>query len=511
MAEFEVELNVESGRGAYRNFIEGLCVQLRVTFSHNLPVLPFQHNPPTRWFGVVLQTNSVKHSIKLRIRRDNLYVDGYQMFNSTQWWEFGRTSSTSPHLIAGSTFLGFNGDYNALEHAAKKKRNNIDLGQTPLKNAVCKLSTTSTISITHARSLIVVIQMISESIRFTCISNHLLAKFSCSSPPSKCMLALENGWGDLSAALLREDADPKYIFRLPQDNAMNIKSTLDAVTVLGILLRSIRASLSSSSTMALLAAPVVGRPLVEVFTVRINNIDGEDPGQLYGTITVTDGLSSQYIYNQSRDNYESISPRDTVLLTGPTARSISAYGSFTIDVALKDMDKLSPDDDVSSGQISWNVFNTTNEYDKPLYDDIPGRYGSVTVNYVVLSDAVEATVEVTLINRDGENSADVYGLITARNDNFTNESVLFQKISNEHIDVKPGHPIPLSRSVVAVPRNSPLIIRADLMDHDSLSPDDKIAKDTAQFPAQLSGTSQKNISGMYGEIQVKVTWKDTWT
>ncbi|KAI8027926.1 hypothetical protein LOK49_LG02G02112 [Camellia lanceoleosa] len=246
--------------------------------------------------------------------------------------------------------------------------------------------------------------------------------------------------------------------------------------------------------------------MLKVFTVRINNIDEEDPGQLYGTITVTDGLSSQYIYNRSRDNYESIRPRDTTLLTSPAARSISAYDSFTIDAALKDKDKLSLDDDVSSGQISWNVFNTTNEYDKPLYEYVPGKYGSVTVNYIVLSDAVEAIVEVTLINGDGENPVDVYRLITAHNGNFTNESVLFRKISNEYIDVKPGHPIPLSRSVVAIPQNSSLIVRANLMDHDSLSPNDEIANGTTQFPAQLSGTSQKNISGKYGEIQVKVTW-----
>ncbi|CAL5378896.1 unnamed protein product [Camellia sinensis] len=504
MEEFTVEFNVESSSGAYRDFIEGLRVQLRERFSHNLPVLPPQQNPPTRWFDVVLRTNNDNHLIRLRIRRDNLYVDGYQMYNSTQWWEFGRTSSTS-RLIVGSELLGFEGGYNALQDAAGQRMNRIDLGQTPLTAAVNRLALPTT-STTRARSLIVVIQMISESLRFTRISDHLIATFSSSSPPPNWMLALEHGWGDLSAALLRADADPNNFFRLPQPNAMNIVSALDAVSVLGILLRSTRASPSSSLIRALLATLVVGRPLVEVFTVRINNIDEEDPGQLYGTITVTDGLSSQYIYNRSRDNYESISPRDTTLLIGPIARSFSAYGSFTIDVALKDKDKLSPDDDVSSGQISWNVFNITNEYDKPLYDDVPGKYGSVTVNYVVLSDAVEATVEVTLINGDGENSADVYGLITARNGNFMNESVLFRKISNEHIDVKPGHPIPLSRSVVAVPRNSSLIVRADLMDHDNLSPDDEIANGTARFPAQLSGTSQKNISGKYGEIQVKVTW-----
>ncbi|GMP22669.1 hypothetical protein CsSME_00000590 [Camellia sinensis var. sinensis] len=64
-------------------------------------------------------------------------------------------------------------------------------------------------------------------------------------------------------------------------------------------------------------------------------IDGE---KLYGTITVTDGQSSQSIHNRSRDHYESISPGQTALLIGP-ARSISACNGFTIDVVLKDKDK----------------------------------------------------------------------------------------------------------------------------------------------------------------------------
>ncbi|CAL5362812.1 unnamed protein product [Camellia sinensis] len=242
------------------------------------------------------------------------------------------------------------------------------------------------------------------------------------------------------------------------------------------------------------------RPLVEVFSVSINHIDGEN---LHGTITVTDARGSQSIYNRSRDHYESISPGQPVLLTGP-ARSILAYDNIAIDVALKDKDKLSPDDDVSSKQTWWNAYlNTTNKYDEPLYDDFPLKNGSVTVNYVVLSHAFEATVEVTFVNRggEGENSAHVYGLLTARNGNLMNESVLFRKKSDEHVDIRPEQPIPLSRSVVAVPSNSSLIVRADLMDHDG-----EIAKGTAEFPAQLSGTSQKNIFGQHGEIRVKVTW-----
>ncbi|KAL7265713.1 hypothetical protein ACSBR1_003489 [Camellia fascicularis] len=199
----------------------------------------------------------------------------------------------------------------------------------------------------------------------------------------------------------------------------------------------------------------IGRPMVEVFSVRINHIDGE---KLYGTITVTDGLSTQSIYNRSRDHYESISLGQTTLLTGP-ARSISASDSFTIDVALKDKDKLSPDDDVSKwfgdGQL------------RSVEESARGYCGSYARR------------------PSGKNSLPVYGLLTARNGNFMNESVLFRKKSDEHVDVRPEQSIPLSRSVVAVPSNSSLIVWAVLMDHNG-----EIAKGTAEFPAQLSGTAQ---------------------
>ncbi|CAL5394829.1 unnamed protein product [Camellia sinensis] len=288
-----------------------------------------------------------------------------------------------------------------------------------------------------------------------------------------------------------EELLPAKLLKRIEELARELKVQIDS-----ILQRSHSGCCCSKVFILIKDMGHIGRPMVEVFSVRINRIDGE---KLYGTITVTDGLSTQSIYNRSRDHYESISPGETALLTGP-ARSISASDSFTIDVALKDKDKLSPDDDVSSEQIPWNVYDS-NKYNEPLYDDVPGKNGSVTVNYVVLRKALEATVEVTLVNGGGENSLPVYGLLTARNGNFMNESVLFRKKSDEHVDVRPEQPIPLSRSVVAVPSNSSLIVWAGLMDHNG-----EIAKGTAEFPAQHSGTAQKNIFGQHGEIRVKVTW-----
>ncbi|GMQ09782.1 hypothetical protein CsSME_00053042 [Camellia sinensis var. sinensis] len=126
--------------------------------------------------------------------------------------------------------------------------NNIALGLTAFTNAVNDLATPTISYVDRMRSLIIVIQMICELITFTRISD-LAATFnsSSSSPPPDWMQALVRNWGDLFAALLRADANPNNSFRLPQPNDMNIVSTLDAVVVLCILLRSVRASSSSSS------------------------------------------------------------------------------------------------------------------------------------------------------------------------------------------------------------------------------------------------------------------------
>ncbi|GMQ01677.1 hypothetical protein CsSME_00048233 [Camellia sinensis var. sinensis] len=119
--------------------------------------------------------------------------------------------------------------------------NNIALGRIALTNAINGLATSLISSANRARSLIIMIQMICESIRFTHISDLLAATFSnnSSSPPPNWMLALVRSWGLLSTTLLLADANHAAFFRPSQPNDMNVMSALDAVAALGILLRSI--------------------------------------------------------------------------------------------------------------------------------------------------------------------------------------------------------------------------------------------------------------------------------
>ncbi|KAF8394831.1 hypothetical protein HHK36_018767 [Tetracentron sinense] len=215
-------------------------------------------------------------------------------------------------------------------------------------------------------------------------------------------------------------------------------------------------------------------------------------------------------FNTSTTESESIGPEDDVLLIGPV-RTISGYGTFVIYVDLMDKDTDLPL--LTDGLMAWNPNQRGNVYDQPTSDEVDGDYGddydsgSVIVNYIVLTHAVEATVTVTLLVEDGEDPFHVYGRITACNSTFSEGSLLFRKKSNEHIDVMPGQLIPLSRSVVAVPFDSILTVQADLRDYGAIS-SDVIAKGMAVFHPEFFGTADNSICGPGNKkkILVNVTW-----
>jgi hypothetical protein len=174
-----------------------------------------------------------------------------------------------------------------------------------------------------------------------------------------------------------------------------------------------------------------------------------------------------------------------------------------------DYDALSPDDEVSRGQITWNYYEN-NVYNQPLSAKVKGKYGSIAVGYAVYSNAVTATVQVTLINGDNEDPANVYGKIEASN-TFSNEGItIFNKTDKECVNIRPGEMIPLLRSMVVVPLNSSIKVVADLWDQDTLSPNDSIAKGSVTLAAADSGSNTGTITGKYGSVEVKITWSSNW-
>ncbi|KAI9082873.1 hypothetical protein K1719_035203 [Acacia pycnantha] len=526
--EFTLDpFNVETSHYVdYQDFIRNLRRRLGERTSHNLPALAIYTNDPSRirFFDMVLRTNN--HAVRFRLRMDNLYLIGYQMENG-QWFEFGRTGDQ--HLITepDTEFLGFRGNYDSLPVS----RTNV--GYHSLVNAINQLAEID--SQDREGCLVVVIMMICESARFVPVFEYMATSFlynPYTSIPSDTIaiqpwiMNLVTSWETLSALLLRADAYPdetihnlgfirRNNIRIPP-NDTPITSIPAAIGVLGILMglcfgprgqRLVSRMTSDDDGQCFL-----GIPLVQVFSAQINNIDGEDPGELYGTITINNGFNTEYIYNRTSDNYESISPGQQVTLTGPSY-SVPAFGSFTIKVLLTDYDKISSDDEIINQVIPWYAADIKNEYDKLITSEVFSSIGSVTINYAVFENAVAARVVVNL-EEGGEATTEVYGHVSARYDKQwgmepTATCMLFNRTSDDYVEVNRWQNIPLLRSLVAVPMNHSLKVTAKLYDYDPISADDLIANGTVDFPVpeSLPDISTQDIYGEDGNrVTVSIHW-----
>ena len=184
MSDQTPTLNVDSHRDEYQSFITGLrrLFGNAGSFVHNRPVLRPQATPsaPADWIDVVLHTGTYR--LRLRLRRDNLYLDGFRNdAQGSQWFEIGNEGQGRQHLIPGSRFVGFEGSYAALERAGgvgDQTRLAVQLGQAPLATAVGQLAqftdpSAATHRTTAAHALLVAIQMVCESVRLQWISDRL--------------------------------------------------------------------------------------------------------------------------------------------------------------------------------------------------------------------------------------------------------------------------------------------------------------------------------------------------
>ncbi|KAI9862497.1 MAG: hypothetical protein M1813_004348 [Trichoglossum hirsutum] len=470
MAEFTETFNVGSPADRYKSFIARLRSLARDpnTLSHQLPVLLPQQNPPTRFFDVVLRTE--RRSVRLRIRRDNLYLDGYRDEDGDQWYEFN--NGGNEHLIAGSIFLGFTGSYVAMQNNAGRRREDISLGQLQLNTAVNDL-VGSTVGGDRARALIVIIQMICESMRFVFITNAIADNYTGSGLlPTPRILALENGWGPVSGAGV-----PIHEIEV-DDEIPGGRYSPRWASERGMLARANRFVVS---------------PVTVIDVIALQAVDCCD-----GAVELTWILTVNVRDAHVEDFDQRSAVGDQGLVCGGLHINVSPRPGTSNSVLTQQ--------DTDRGQIAWNVYDHTNVYDKLRVDTISGKYGSAALNYVVMSNAAEALVEVILINGDGEDPADVYGRIYSQNSSFDGEIKLFRRSAKDCVDVRPNNPIPLLRSALAVPMDASLKISAHLWDHDPISSDDEIAKGTAEFKPEILKSASKFIEGQYGKVEVRVSW-----
>ncbi|XP_021287448.1 uncharacterized protein LOC110418946 [Herrania umbratica] len=508
----------------YQTFIQSLRSILSYSISHDINVLMPQ-TQPLSWLDIRLISEDF--TIILRIDKRNLYVRGYSRDDGATFWEFKDSS-----LIPGSSPLTYTGSYVdgvTLIDVANVNRENVQLGFSNLRTAIRNLATNEDpnqkdASEACARALLILTQMIAESTRFQLITSHIVTNWYNSASLTWQLVELQQGFDDFSSAVQRADlpywTNNTPLPNVPYPNRFDIWTVGQAIAALGILLyvprtsnrmkrqTDVDASNARNTDTATDTNVSYVRTLVSIEYVRVNNIDGEDPGDLYGTVKVKDFWGLHTVYDRSSSDYESKGPGGFATLTGPST-AISGGGVFVINVSLWDHDSLSPDDEIAQGNIVWEPRNenlTFANYDKRLEKVVYGKNGNVTVGYSVVRQALNATIEVLLINGDKESPADVYGTIKALQDlgGSSTSLTLFEKSSDKYVEVRPHHSIPLTRSVVVAPASTGLTITTDLWDHDTVSPDDQIAQGSAHFDA-LVGTQTKSIYGEYGEVQVSIT------
>ncbi|XP_066161507.1 60 kDa jasmonate-induced protein [Oryza sativa Japonica Group] len=230
---------------------------------------------------------------------------------------------------------------------------------------------------------------------------------------------------------------------------------------------------------------VHGRRLVELLAVS-SDFDSF-------MISIFDGKRGQIVYNHHQGHHTVIHDSQVcitrgcyrnLVLTGPY-RAISADGSFLIEVDTNNEDvhpdkkRKNNESEVSSddvdGTLFWDSYNDYNytRSDRILAHTIRTSLGPVEVTYAVLTNAVEATVQVKLLLLTGDGAATfagsdtlfVYGDITVRSHCFDVASMLFSHGSQNKVAValtSDTATIPLSRCVVAVPLHHRVEIEAKL-------------------------------------------------
>ncbi|KAL6586788.1 hypothetical protein OROMI_001776 [Orobanche minor] len=262
--------------------------------------------------------------------------------------------------------------------------------------------------------------------------------------------------------------------------------------------------------------------LLEVFSVGIGSNFLRPPFKLYGEIEVNDC----HLFNRDES-----SPQicfDKIEVKFHRRSGFLTLDDFGIYVDLKDVEG----NVFVEGQISWPIRLLEPWYDKRICDLVRGDRGYVAVHYMVIYDGLQAKVKVLLrwINC-GSNydylPTKVYGSLAARYSNHEYsisydekyyQSVLFESGSDDPVNLNIDGSLPLSKSLVCVPRKSSLIIKADLTVADSSLPQPAgpsgaagidVLQGSVEFNAD-DGQSCKDIWGQNYSINISVKWPKIW-
>lgn len=139
---------------------------------------------------------------------------------------------------------------------------------------------------------------------------------------------------------------------------------------------------------------------------------------------------------------------------------------------------------------------------------VEGEGGYVQINYILLRDAVDATLEVSFYT-SLENLEVCGGIVACYEGGFPFECDAFEKtfykasLLELNSSILKSGPVQLQKSQMAVPRKGSLKIEAHLIEVNSRT---KIMRTSCDFPAQTESSSQLFLKGIDCCFKVKVNW-----
>uniref|UniRef100_A0A0D3HN27 DUF6598 domain-containing protein n=1 Tax=Oryza barthii TaxID=65489 RepID=A0A0D3HN27_9ORYZ len=255
-------------------------------------------------------------------------------------------------------------------------------------------------------------------------------------------------------------------------------------------------------------------PCVEVYSCRVIDLTGglEWPIDVFGFVAARDGLDRKrnYIFNRPRGDAQTLTAEDpSFVLTGPI-RAINCSQRIEFEVDLKVRGKTQSDKDkvLSARYIVYETMGPNCMVGWVRSKARPGKRCSVEVTFAHLAGAVEAAIEVRVVQ--GSISG-FCGRFVARTDGYDDDVVLVDSSNDGSVlAVADDGVIKLTRSVAVVESTGVLKIHAIIARNDSSSSGDDgvgvAAEDHAEFAAQRFESSCRTLDLGFCKMLATVSW-----
>ncbi|KAJ1286179.1 hypothetical protein BS78_03G332900 [Paspalum vaginatum] len=214
--------------------------------------------------------------------------------------------------------------------------------------------------------------------------------------------------------------------------------------------------------------------LLQIFSVHVSSLnEGEGlhwPLHVYGLIATRDCLDPRrnYIFQRSRENCQTITKEDPVLLlTGPS-RGVVLIDPVSFEVQLKAKGETESEDKV----LAFDVL--TSQHDSSYWGHPPpivtsfllGKRIELGFTFALLSASVEATISVELIAKSMDGSVRewpecIRGKITAHTASLPHGNILLLDSKDGKMPTNDSGVIMLSRKVVSVELSGKLRVQVE--------------------------------------------------